>query len=114
MKSRVCRARFLQLVLMLGAGLVLSACGTSSNLYVTKGLQEPLDARTATVVTAGNGVKLSKYARKLKDMLGHWQEHVAKELLCTDWRSASEAGSDWHEVKLGKETAKVKVTKAEA
>jgi hypothetical protein len=69
MKSWGCVARFLPPLLLLCAWLGLTGCGTSSDLYITKDLSGPLEARTATVVTAGNGVKLSNYARELKKML---------------------------------------------
>ena len=69
MNSWGCIARLLPLLLGLCVALGLTGCGTSTNLYVTKDFATPLEARTATVVTAGNGVKLSKYARHLKKLL---------------------------------------------
>ena len=69
MNSRSFAARCLPQMLLLVAWFGLTACGTSSTLYVTQDLEHPLDAKSATVVTTGNGVKLSKAARVLKEML---------------------------------------------
>ena len=61
-------ARSLPMLLALVAGL--PACGTSSTLYLNKPLEVQLDEfKSATVVARGNGVKLSKAAGKLKEML---------------------------------------------
>ncbi len=61
-------ARSWPLLLSLAAGL--PACGTSSKLYLNKPLEVQLDEyQSATVVARGNGVKLSKAAGKLKEML---------------------------------------------
>ena len=69
MKSLVVTARYLPLLLLL-ACLGLPACGTSSTLYVTKGLSVELDQfETASVVARGNGVKLSKAADKFRKIL---------------------------------------------
>ena len=68
MKSWGVIARSWPLLLGLVAGL--PACGTSSNLYLNKPLEVQLDAsQSATVVARGNGVKLSKAAGKLKEIL---------------------------------------------
>jgi len=61
-------ARSWPLLLALVAGL--PRCGTSSTLYLNKPLEGELDeSRSATVVARGNGVKLSKAADKLKEIL---------------------------------------------
>ena len=68
MKSWGVIARSWPLLLSLVAAL--PACGTSSTLYLNKPLEVQLDAsQSATVVARGNGVKLSKAAGKLKEIL---------------------------------------------
>jgi hypothetical protein len=75
MKSWTVRARCLALLLGLLAWLGLYACGTSSDLYVTKPLTTKLDKfSSVTIVARGNGVELSKAANHFKKVLSRGLE----------------------------------------